>query len=124
MTEKHELRNYLCYVNIHRRKTYWPKDQPPCAPHQFLLGARQSRRAIARYLSRREQAHRFNCFRSARPERIPCAYPSRSSQPAAAHLRAAVTSPRIAPASPAITTAHPCASACAPEVGRIVLLAN
>ncbi len=46
----------------HQNKTYCPKHQPLHfrALHHFFLGARQSRRAIALYLSGRGDEHRFH----------------------------------------------------------------
>ncbi len=94
----------ICVI-LNGGKSYCPKHQPLCVPHQFLLGARQSRRAIARYLSGRGEHIVPTSATGPRPERIHCAYPSRSSQTSAAQPCAA--RPHRAPASPAITTAPP-----------------
>ncbi len=88
----------------------------PQIPHHFLLGARQSRRAIARYLSWRVRDTVPTSASEPRQERIHCAYPSRSSLASAVHPCAASTRPRRAAASPAITTAQLWSSARAPEI--------
>jgi hypothetical protein len=82
-------------------KTYEPKHQPHVVPQHFLLGERQSRRAIAQYLSGRGEAHYFNIACTARPERI------------LAHIPLAL---RLVSStgSPAIAAAQLVCSACAP----------
>ncbi len=46
-----------------------PKHQPSCAPQQFFWGARQSRRAIARYLSGRGGSATFQIRPTATPRK-------------------------------------------------------
>ena len=97
LAQQQALTEILCALTyIISGKIYWPKDQPPCAPHHFLLGARQSRRAIARYLSGRGRLIVPTSAAVPRPERIHCAYPSRSSQTSAAHPCAGKARPPIA----------------------------
>ena len=71
----------------------------------FSFGRAASRQAIARYLSGRGRLIVPTSSPVPRPERIPCAYPSRTSRPSAAHPCAAPARPPIATASPAITAA-------------------